>query len=259
MKKNVISVTAITGLLFLSTYAHAASVTINDVYNGGSDWTSNGGSIVAEPDLIGSADQYEVSRMDVTIEPSYVQVDIYSRWFDNIGVNDTEIGDFFISTDDWTPFGSAANSYDTDVPANGEDWEYALIFDTRDGSVTSGNLSLYSVDGPILTSGPAYTPNYRLGQEILYDTSNDTPESFGGGSWELFGLGTANDQDDYMRLYFDNLTLGLDIEDFAFRWSMTCANDIIEGGSEVPEPASLLLFGAGMAGFAGRRLRRKKK
>lgn len=260
MKKCMISAIAITGLLSLTTFAYSASVTIDDLYHGGSDWTPYGGAIVPEPDLIGNASSYEVSRMDVTIEPAFVQVDIYSRWFDNIGVDGTEIGDFFISTDDWTPFGSAADSYNTDVPANGEDWEYALVFDTRDGSVASGNLSLYSVDGPILTAGFAYTPNYRLGQEILYDSSNDTPEStLFDGTWEILGLGTADDQDDFMRLFFDNSTLGLEIDEFAFRWTMTCANDIIEGGSEVPEPATLLLFGAGMAGFAGRKLRRKKK
>ncbi len=260
MKKNVISIFAISGLLSLGTIAHSASVTINDMYNGGSDWTPYGGPIVAEPDLIGSASSYEVSRMDVTIETSFVRVDIYSRWFDNIGVDDTEIGDFFISTDDWTPFGSAADRYNTDVAANGEDWEYALVFDTRDGSTTSGSLSLYSVDAPIITAGPAYTPTgYRLGQEILYDTSGDTAESGFRGGWRIFGLGTADDQDDYMTLFFDNSSLGLDIDEFAMRFSMTCANDIIEGGSEVPEPATLLLFGAGMAGFAGRRLSRKKK
>ncbi len=159
MKKNVISIFAITGLLSLSSLAHSASMTINDGYHGGSDWTPYGGTIVAEPDLIGSAANYDTSHMDVTIEPGFVRVDIYSRWFDNIGYEDNEIGDFFISTDDWTPFGSAADSYNTDVPANGEDWEYALVFDTRDGSATSGSLSLYSVDGPIITAGPAYTPN----------------------------------------------------------------------------------------------------
>jgi len=51
-----------------------------------------------------------------------------------------------------------------------------------------------------------------------------------------------------------------DVSEFGFHWTMTCANDVIEGGTApVPEPATMLLFAAGLIGLAAagrKRLRR---
>ena len=50
---------------------------------------------------------------------------------------------------------------------------------------------------------------------------------------------------------FDITGLNWNLEDLGFHWTMTCGNDVIEGGAPVPEPATMLLLGAGLIGLAG--------
>ena len=53
------------------------------------------------------------------------------------------------------------------------------------------------------------------------------------------------DTDDFLRFTIDYSYLG-DVSELGFHYTMTCGNDVIEGGVSVPEPATLLLLGSGL-------------
>lgn len=227
------------GLSLLASQAIASPYVIHDNYIGEDPTDSS----YDGKDIIGDASLFEISKMEVSfVSPDMMAVDVYSRYFNNIGMYETQLGDLFVSTDGYG--------------GDGEDWEYALQLDDYSGGTSAGALNLYEVEeGNIIESSAPDRYIYRAEQEVQYDSSNLT--SLGTGSWELFNIG-GSDEDDYLRfaIAYD---FG-DVSEFGFHWTMTCGNDVIEGGAPapVPEPATALLFGAGLAGLAGV-VRRKKK
>jgi hypothetical protein len=68
------------------------------------------------------------------------------------------------------------------------------------------------------------------------------------GNWGISG--------DWLTFYIPWVDAWNGVEVFGFHWSMTCANDVIEGAASVPEPAAMLLLGTGLIGIAG--ISRKK-
>lgn len=230
----------------------ASPITIQDSYIGGGtthhSWQGE--------DVIGDPNSFDISSMDIALEGSLLTVSIYSTYFKNVGALDTVLGDLLISTDGYTPFGTAGFSNDTHE--NGEDWELAVTLDNHGGEISNpdgiqnflgegGIASLYAVNDSniILTDVPQGI--FRAEQETQYDGTQQA--ALTQGSWNIFDVAGSD---------YDSLTFVIDLGAYApsagqtlgFHWNMTCGNDTIEGAyqvpnSEVPEPGTALLLGLG--------------
>jgi hypothetical protein len=218
--------------------------TINDNYVG-ADPTNNGWD---GKDLIGEESLFGVSKMEISYSSSSLVLDVYTRYLDNIGTYNTQLGDLFISTNGWTPYGSAPYNYDN--ATNGESWEYALVLDSHLGNTNSGVASLYAIGSSqqIIKSSADVGYVYRAGQEVQFSIPTDRAP-LATGTWSIGNLATASDTDDYLRFAL-NYEFG-SVSDLGFHWTMTCGNDVIEGSAPVPEPATMLLLGTGLSGLAG--------
>ncbi len=202
-------------------------------------------------DVIGAEYWFGVRGAEVYVDNDVLIIDIYTRYLNNFNQYQTELGDLFISTDEWTPFGSSP--YVEDDASNGEDWEYALVMDDHTGGTTSGVASLYSVNpaGIVLSYAPSgYI--WRTGQEVQYSGTGD-PAAVG--TWEFLNLGDP-DSDDFIRFSIGFGDWSFGVEDMAFHYTMSCANDVIEGGFDipsntVPEPSTLIFLGSGLLLLGG--------
>ncbi len=250
MKKVVVMMLA---LMLFGAAAVRAEV-IPDGYVG-ADPTHNWG----HNDVIGDAHEFDITKAEFVCQANQFVVRIFSRYLDNIGFEDTFLGDLFLSTDGWNPYGNAP--YKNDLAANGEDWEVVAVLDDR--NATAGVLGLYAVNEANI--GMAQAPNnnpsrwvYRAGQEVYYTPgANEAPVAFG--AWAIFAGDPAVDTDDYLEFI---LPYCPDLHEICgglgFHWTMSCGNDVIEGGGDIPEPGSLMLLSAAGIGLAGARLRRRR-
>ncbi len=243
---KVLLIGLVTSLLLLSIGGMANAETIMDNYVGGTP-TNNYGKT---KDVVGDEKFFGITKMEVSVKEKILTVDIFTNYVNYIGKYETALGDLFISTNGWEPFGNP-KYYDDDY-SNGEQWEYALVMNKRPSSSTkenvSGTASLYRITDPkkiVLSSAPAgYT--YRKGQEVQFNASGLA--SISSGNWWIDRTGT----DDFLRFQIGLAGLG-PIDDLGFHWGMTCGNDVIEGGfaHQNPEPATMILFGFGLIGVAG--------
>ena len=240
MKKAILAA-SVAAVLGLASDALATPQVINDYYWGG---TPTDGT---PRDVVGPTGRYEIDHMTVDFTGNTLTASIFTEYLGFIGDLGTQLGDLFISTDGWHPFGVAP--YSQDDATNGESWELVAVMDNHSGNPTSGNLSVYAVNAAnIVLSNLSDT--FRQGQETQYRP----------GQQPVLYTGTWNIANGALT-YIINFANGFGAAGFGdqagFHWTMTCGNDVIEGGASVPEPMTLALLG-GALGLAPLRRRMRR-
>ena len=275
MKKQTLAAAAALSLLFAASQAEALSITdtywgagimsldsSSPIVNNGTDTLDTGAALsgdVFDPNKLG----YDISAMDVSILNGFLTVKIYSQTDNYFGkwLNDTipdAPGDLFLSTTGWNPVesdpdpdGNGVQNYNSDGKGVGTDWNFVValngLYGTNDSRQNFGTATLYSTSAGSIEYGTA-----RNAQEAWFSPST-TATSVGTGDWEIVSPTNANP---YLLITTSLTNEMQNVREWGLHWTMACANDVIEGSfSPVPEPATVLLFGAGLAGLAafGRR------
>jgi hypothetical protein len=280
MKKLRIPVLAVTSflLLGLSSAANAAFVNVADDPDKGRGSKESNGFIYNIDSLL--VDWVE-GRNDINVR-------IYTNYH-NIG-NNIYYGDLYIGTGENSNVlsnSSELNSalfkrdesgtdraFDNTKGYNGSandksNWDYAFQLDDRSTNPTSTstkNGAIVANTGAKDSAWESIPGPYNDALTAVEVKATAGTGSYGNGTWyQHQASGTGSDTRSFVNFTFDLRALGLtDPTQLAFRWAMTCANDVIRGvaniqsnsGAQVPEPAALTLLLAGLVGLGATRRRK---
>ncbi|MDO6427833.1 PEP-CTERM sorting domain-containing protein [Thalassotalea sp. 1_MG-2023] len=213
-------------------------------------------------DVNGSSSIYDIQNMVVQRTGTMLTVDIFTNFAGKNGYNGIEFGDLFMSTDlpvnlsGWkTSQESETDRYSRYNNNTTTNWNYAyeLYESDRDNSTQGEGRLVSGFDNSNVRI--SNSSSHRNNQAVSLGGYSETHARYGDYNWH------ANNN----KITFSFDVAGTALEtatQIAFRWSMTCANDIIEGlvsiaddqSVEIPEPQSLMLL---LLGFAGLALRKR--
>ncbi|XQW86048.1 PEP-CTERM sorting domain-containing protein [Thalassotalea piscium] len=229
-------------------------------------------------DVYGSKSSYDIDKMTVSRTGAILSVDIFTSFYNNIGESGIRLGDLFMAAGDsnvWNPNDLASDRFSQNNNKNntGTNWEYALDLGSETGSrkTYGGNSAwLRSVSANDLKDSNKFHGDSSRKHQVVMMGNNTAATNYGYSSWSMGGIAYTKEGINYGALSFTMDVTGTALEtanQIAFRWAMSCANDIIEGlvsvaptgaggnqaNASVPEPETILLMLIGMAGIAYRR------
>ena len=234
----------LTGLILAAATTTINATIIADNYVGADD--------KGVGDVVGNPAKYDILDMDVSmLAGNMLSVSINTNFTAYNGTNPSTTvdgngivyGDLFLSSS-WTPFGSSP--YASDDASNGTIWTHGFSLD--DNTLNGGTGSLFSLnagdnDANALLSDEVMNPgsSFRSGQEVEVDRASDIT-LLGSSNWTVSGSN--------VNFLIDLTGTGLENSNtIALHWTMSCANDVIEGQYTVPEPALVGLLAMGLIGI----------
>lgn len=281
---------AIAALSVSSINAFATTLTADDIMK---QYTDNGYSDIQDnyigaghfDDINGKSYLYDVDQMFVSRVGTTLSVDIFTAFYNNINEDGIRLGDLFMAADDsfnstgdspWDPQGAQPNNGDkfTSSAANsntGTNWNYVYdLSDARDSHSGTGQLKSNFGANQVLTSTDLHGNSSRGDQAVMLADKPSTDKILDSSSWYAdthysYAKTVGGTWNGYGKVSFTFDVTGTALataNQIAFRWAMTCANDIIEGVASfappkdtiaVPEPQTFVLMLLAMLGLIYRK------
>lgn len=220
-------------------------------------------------DVKGSVHKYDIDRMVVSRTGTRLNVNIYTSFYNDIGYNNIVMGDLFMAADPndsqpWRPATSRWSRYQTDRYAStgsttGTNWNYAYNLSNRDRAKKNGYGRLVTgFNHNDLRDSNSSSNRHHQAVSLRNNSGHQVAGQGGWNRWSVSRGAVERRNGVYYGLVNFNFDVaGTALESanqIAFRWAMSCANDIIEGmvshrankpPVNVPEPKTwvLLLLG----------------